>query len=51
MFSSFENKCQYTVLEIQFRSVKYMFVTRIPKNFEQLIIPVQAIKGDYSVLM
>ena len=42
---------EYTVLEIQFRSVKYTAVTRIRKNFEQLLIPIQAIQGDYSVLM
>ena len=40
---------EYTVLEIQFRSVKYTVVTRIRKNFEQLLIPVQAIQGDYSL--
>ena len=40
---------EYTVLEIQFQSVKYMVVTRIRKNFEQLLILVQAIQGDYVV--
>ena len=40
---------QYTVLEFQFRSVKYTVVTRLRKNFEQLFIPIQAIHGDYSV--
>ena len=42
---------QYTVLEIQFRSVKPTIVTTLPKNFEQLFIPIQAIQGDYSVWM
>ena len=40
---------QNTVLEFQFRSVKYMVVTRLHKNFEQLSIPIQAIQGNYSV--
>ena len=39
-----------TVLEIQFRSVK-LVVTMIRRNFEQLFIPAQDIKGDYRVLM
>ena len=39
------------VLEIQFRSVKYTVVTRLRKHFEQFFIPIQAIQGDYSVLM
>ena len=42
---------QYTDLEIQFRSVKCVVVTRLRKNFEQLFIPSQAIQGDYSVFM
>ena len=37
---------QYTVLEIHFRSLKYMVVTRIRKHFEQPSIPIQAIQGD-----
>ena len=47
------NYCQFqnTVLEVQFRSVKYTVITRIRKNCEQLLIPVQAIQGDYSLLM
>ena len=40
-----------TVLEIQFRSVKCTVVTIIRRNFEQLFIPAQDIKGDYRVLM
>ena len=45
------SQIEYTVLEVQFRSVKCTIVTRIRKNFEQLFIPIQAIQGDYSVLM
>ena len=36
---------QYTVLEFQFRSVKCTVVTRSPKNFEQLFIPIQVMQG------
>ena len=45
-----DNK-QYTVLEIQLRSVKYTVATRIRKNFEQFLIPMQMIQSDYSFLM
>ena len=41
---------QYTVLEIKLRSLKYMVVTRIRKNLENLSIRTQAIQGN-SVLM
>ena len=34
-----------TVLEFQFRSVKYTVVTRLRQSFEQLFIPIQAIQG------
>ena len=40
-----------TVLKIQFRSVKCTVVPRMPKNFEQLFIPIQVTQGDYSVQM
>ena len=45
-----DNK-QYTVLEIQLRSAKYTVATRIRKNFEQFLIPMQMIQSDYSFLM
>ena len=51
VMSAIFKKKWYTVLEIQFRFVKCTIVTRIHKNFEQLFISVQVIKGDYSVLM
>ena len=41
---------QCTVLEIQFQSFKYMVVTRIRKNFEQLSIPIQAIQGESRLM-
>ena len=41
---------QYTVLEIQFRSLKYMIVSRIHKNFEQLSIPIHAIQGEIVLM-
>ena len=34
------------VLQIQFWSVKCMFITRLRKNFEQLFSPIQAMQGD-----
>ena len=39
---------EYTVLEIQFRFVKYTVVDRLHKNFEQLFISIQAIQRDYK---
>ena len=36
---------QYTVLEIQFRFLKFTVVTRIGKKFEQLFFE----QGDYTV--
>ena len=42
---------EYTVLEIQFRSVKWTVITRICKDFEQLFIPFQTIQDYSSVLM
>ena len=42
---------QYTVLEIQFRSLKYTAVIRISKKFEHPSIPIQAMQGENSVLM
>ena len=35
---------QYMVLEIQLRSVKHTVVTRMRKNFEQLLIHMQVIQ-------
>ena len=44
-------KCfQYTVLEIQFQSVKCTIVTKIPKNFEELLISGQTIKGGLQCI-
>ena len=42
---------QYKILEIHFLSENCTVVTRIRKNVEQLLIPVQTIQGYYSVLM
>ena len=39
----------YTVLEIEFWSLKCTVVTRIRKNFDQFFIPIQAKQGDYSL--
>ena len=44
------NSYYNTILEIQFRSLKWMAVIRIQK-FEQLSIPNQVIQGKNSVLM
>ena len=38
-----EQLIQFRILEIQFRSLKYMTVIRIHKKFEQHSIPIQAI--------
>ena len=45
------HQTEYTFLEIQFLSVKCTVVTRMRKIFEQHFIPIQAMQGDYSVLM
>ena len=48
----FDNKYtvdKYTVLEFQFRSVKCTIAARLRKNFNEFVIPMQAIQGDYSV--
>ena len=54
IFYTTEHQIQYTVLEIQFRGLKYPIVIRIHKtlsNTEEPTIPIQAIRDENSVLM
>ena len=46
-----EQLTQYTLLEIQFRSLKYTSVTRVCKNLSYFPFPPKQIQGDNSVLM
>ena len=50
-FFIFDLIYQYMVLDIRFWSIKYTVVTRLRKHFEQLFIPIEAMQGDYSVLI
>ena len=45
-FTFSANEKEYTILEIQFRYVTCMVVTRLCKNFGQLFISLQVIQGD-----
>lgn len=50
-FTFSANEKEVTILEIQFRYVTCMVVTRLCKYFGQLFIPIQVIQGNYGVLM
>ena len=39
------------ISEVQFQSVKCAVVTRLRKNFKQVLFPSQAMQGNYSVLI